>query len=269
MVLSEKTREQEERDFVSLASGSTQEERTCPTHGKYTARLFRVTTNGPWLGGGCSVCAKEKEAQEFSRKAAQAERQRQARIESMIQRSGIPTRFKDRTIDNYEAVDSGEHHAKEVSAWFASTWPERLVAGTSMIFVGSPGTGKTHLAAAIGNHLLRQGVSVLFTTASDAMRQIKSTYDKDASMSEAHAIEIYTSPRLLIIDEVHVQTGSDHERRLMFEIVNRRYENVLPSIIMSNLAFEKLQEFLGDRIVDRLREGGGKLVKFTWKSRRA
>jgi len=264
MVLSEQTRQ-----FLSLAPGSAQEERTCPVHGKYIARLFRVTATGPWLGGECPTCAKEKEAEETSRKAAQTERQRQARIESMIQRSGIPTRFKDRTIENYQATDPGEQHAKEVSAWFADTWPERLAAGTSMIFVGFPGTGKTHLATAIGNQLLRQGVSVLFATVSDAMRQIKSTYDKDASMSEAHAIEIYTSPRLLILDEVHVQTGSDHERRLMFEIVNRRYENVLPSIIMSNLAFEKLQEFLGDRIVDRLREGGGKLVKFTWKSRRA
>ena len=253
----------------AIDPATVEERRTCKVHGEYTARLFRLTAGGPFMGGGCSRCSDEKQALEERRKAAEAERERQARIERAIERSGIPARFKDRTIHNYQVNDPGEDHAKQTASWFVDTWSERMANGTSLIFCGSPGTGKTHLACAIGNQLLQQGTSVLFTTVSDAMRRIKATYDRDASMSEANAIGIFTSPRLLILDEIQVQTGSDHERRLMFEIINRRYENVLPTIVMSNLAFEQLQEFLGDRIVDRLREGGGKLVKFTWKSRRA
>lgn len=252
-----------------FAPSSKDEQRICEHHGEYQARLFRISEAGPWMGGSCPKCAEEKERAEEKRKAAELERARLAKIERLVERAAIPKRFQTRTIENYQVNDPGEEKAKKIATWYLDTWNERLVNGTSLIFCGEPGTGKTHLACAIGNQLLEEGVSVLFTTVSEAMRKIKATYDKGSTMTEAQAIEIFTSPRLLILDEVHVQTGSDHEIRLMFEIINRRYENVLPTILISNLEATALKQFLGDRIVDRLREGRGQLMQFTWKSRRA
>lgn len=75
-------------------------------------------------------------------------------------------------------------------------------------------------------------------------------------------------PDLLILDEVGVQHGSDTEKLILFEIINGRYEAARPTIVISNLDAAGLEQFLGERAFDRLREGGGRLVVFDWESHR-
>jgi len=256
-------------DTGPVAISTMVESRTCKTHGDYAAKLFRFRDDGLWVGGHCPQCLDEQDKADRLRAACAEDRARLQKIERLSEWAKIPRRFQGKTLDSYQTSDAGEDKAKKIAIWYCETWSERLASGTSLIFCGEPGTGKTHLACAIGQRLLATGTSVLFTTAADCMRQIKSTYNRDSVMTETAAISMYTSPDLLILDEVHVQTGSDHEIRLMFELVNRRYERILPTIIISNLEAVALKQFLGDRIVDRLREGRGQLIQFTWSSRRA
>ena len=80
---------------------------------------------------------------------------------------------------------------------------------------------------------------------------------------------IYTQCDLLIIDEVGVQRGSDFEKETFFDVINERYENMRPTIILSNLTIEEIKVFLGERVFDRLRENGGKAFLLDWPSYRA
>ncbi len=75
-------------------------------------------------------------------------------------------------------------------------------------------------------------------------------------------------PDLLILDEVGVQFGSDTEKLILFDVLNERYERRRPTILMTNLTLEEVADFLGDRIIDRLREDGGEFIPFDWESHR-
>ncbi|EJF3060091.1 ATP-binding protein, partial [Escherichia coli] len=73
----------------------------------------------------------------------------------------------------------------------------------------------------------------------------------------------------LIIDEVGVQFGSDAEKLIMFEIINTRYEYMKPTILISNQSKDELSAFIGERVIDRMNDGGGCTLAFTWDSYRS
>jgi DNA replication protein DnaC len=100
-----------------------------------------------------------------------------------------------------------------------------------------------------------------------AVRHIKDTYRKDSIRSESEAIDDLVAPGLLILDEVGVQVGSEHEKMLVFEIINERYQACRSTILISNLNREELTAYLGDRIMDRFNEAGA-VVAFDWASYR-
>lgn len=97
---------------------------------------------------------------------------------------------------------------------------------------------------------------------------VKDTYRRDSDTSESEIIKRLAFPHLLIIDEIGVQYGSDAEKNILFDIINERYESLRPTILISNLNLPKLAEYAGDRVIDRMKEGGGKVLIFDWKSHR-
>lgn len=243
-----------------------EEMRTCEKHGEFNAKIY--TVGGKWLGGHCPVCETEKKQLSDARDKQLAQFESKRKIEEQLKRSMIPKRFQSKTIDSFETNNDGQDKAKRISQWYVNTWTDRLENGTCLLFCGNVGTGKTHLSTAIANAVIGAGYSALFTTIADVMRSIKSTYDKSSDQSERQAISAFTVPDLLIIDEISVSQGSEHEKRLMFEIINKRYEDIKPTIVLTNLSPDGLKENLGERILDRLREGGGKMVLFNWESSR-
>ena len=173
----------------------------------YVAKQFKLTNTGGWLGGHCPTCQAESTQRELEQKRKADEVKAQQRIEQLLQRSGIPRRFQDRTLQGYVVEVEGQAKAHRVAAWFVDTWIERIQAGTCLIFCGMPGTGKTHLATAIANDVIRLGYSAVFCTVGDAIRSIQATYDRDATVTTTQALDALVAPSLLVLDEVQVQTG--------------------------------------------------------------
>lgn len=241
----------------------------CEAHGPYKARVF----DSPWLDGppmvmGCPKCAEERQAEEAKRKAEEAAMERRYRVANLLGSSGIPTRFADRDFAGYVATSPGQRFALNVCRKYAETWASQSEKGGSLVLTGGPGTGKTHLACAIGNAVIREHLAVVsFGTVLTMIRHVKDTYRRDSERSEQQAINDLVRPDLLILDEVGIQTGSDHEKMLIFEVLNARYEEMRPTILLSNLSAEDLEEFIGQRIMDRYRECGV-VVPFDWDSHR-
>jgi len=100
------------------------------------------------------------------------------------------------------------------------------------------------------------------------IRKVKSTWDRNAEMTEEDVIRVYCQKDLLIIDEVGVQFGTDAEKIILFEIINERYAQMLPTILISNLTESELSNYIGERIIDRMKEGQGAVIKFDWDSYR-
>ena len=235
----------------------------CEQHGEFESRnvLGQVWTK-------CPTCSQiQSDRAKAEDEAKDRERKLQA-FQSKIGGSGIPDRFMDRTLENYVAEIPEQQRALKLAKAYAERFDAVAKNGTCMLFCGKPGTGKTHLSAAIAVHLLKQNRTVLFTTIMRAIRRIKDTWSRAARESESEAIAALTSPELLILDEIGVQFGSETEKLLMFEIINTRYEAKRPTILLSNLSAGELREFLTERIWDRLSEHNGQVVTFTWASHR-
>lgn len=186
----------------------------------------------------------------------------------VFNRAAIPPRFSTRTLANFEPQCDKSAKALHTARQYAENFTTALEKGQSMIFVGNVGAGKTHLASGIAHEVLKSGNSALFSTVLSAVRTVKDTYRRDSIKTESQAIMDLVEPDLLVLDEVGVQFGSDTEKLILFEIINGRYEHMRPTILLSNLDIAGLGEYLGERVMDRLREGGGKMIAFDWGSYR-
>lgn len=238
----------------------------CEKHGAYEKKSRSVM--GKVFKTNCPVCSKER-AEENNRIENQINQvNRNDRIKRLLGEAGIPKRFTMRRFDNYSAANGEQEKALAVSRYFAGNFDNFLETGASLMFCGKPGTGKTHLAAAIANSVCEQGRSAVFMSVLKATRMVKDTWKKGAEFSESQIYKGMIDPDLLILDEVGVQFGSEAEKLILFEILNGRYENVKPTIVISNLLPAEITEYLGERVVDRLQEGGGSTVVFGWDSYR-
>lgn len=239
----------------------------CEKHGPYKAKQVAMAMGSPPLTMGCPRCSEERREREELRAAEEARRRKQERIDSLFRRSSIPLRFLDRTLESYKAANDGQRRALRIATRYVESFAESANVGPSMVLAGKPGTGKTHIACGIANALIHMGKPVLFMTVLQALRHIKETYRKDSTRTEEKAMAELLEPDLLILDEVGAQLGSEHEKMLMFEIINERYQNCRSTILISNLTGDELTDFMGDRVMDRFRENGA-VVAFDWASHR-
>jgi len=234
----------------------------CDAHGPYES------TN--WLRSiwsGCPACDAEAKAK---REAAAELKRREARERAWQQQvgaAGIPERFQNRTLKNFVAETPDQAYALDFASRYADSFDQALKTGRSAVFLGKPGTGKTHLAVGIGLRIMhRDHRTVLFTTTMRAIRRVKDTWTRGNDESETQAIAALVFPDLLILDEVGVQFGSETEKLILFDVLNERYEKRKPTLLLSNLDLNGVRAYLGERVFDRLREDAGELVAFGWDS---
>jgi DNA replication protein DnaC len=237
----------------------------CGDHGDYLqhSRLIEVPGRETrYKHSGCPDCLRD-------RLAGVEQGLRDAHTDELIERAGIARRFERCELDNYDSVNEGATANREACRRYADTWPERLASGTGMAMIGSCGTGKNHLAIGLTKKIIRDHqASVLITDVIRISRAMKSTWRANAERTEDEILDYFISPDLLIIDEVGSQTGSLSELSILQEVVNARYESVLPTILISNLNIEQLRAGVGDRIVDRVTDGGRNRLVFNWESYR-
>lgn len=239
----------------------------CEKHGEYeeNGTEYECPVDGTlkvmWRGC-CPECRKEAAAREEERKAAEARFELQQRIRA----SGIPSRFLGCRLDSYVADNPGQKHALNIATDYVANFGEHVYSGRNLLFTGKPGCGKTHLAVAIGMALMEMGGSVRYTAASDMVRRFTDTWGRRDGPSETKVLNDLTGADLLILDEAGAQSGSDVELRTIFNVIDGRYRENLPTLVVSNLSINKLTPYVGERVIDRLRDNGSQLVAFDWES---
>jgi DNA replication protein DnaC len=250
----------------------------CPKHGEFRAEHCRfLNTSDYWSG--CPVCLEESRRE---RQLEQWKSEVAERIRSLIDKIGIPLRFQSKNLDNFEVGTEEQRRALAVARDYVSNFAEHLKAGRCLIFLGGVGCGKTHLALGIARAIVEAspvpefdpsthrtfGRNVRYSTVQDVIRALRETWDRNSKTSEREILDRFCSPTLLILDEVGIQFGSEIEKNQLFEVINTRYNAQRPTVIISNLDLRGVTAYLGERVVDRLRENGGKVVIFDWESHR-
>lgn len=115
----------------------------------------------------------------------------------------------------------------------------------NIAFIGPPGTGKTHLAIALGIKAIAQGYNVLFTTVNQMLEEL---YMSRADNSFNSKIKKYISPDLLILDELGLKKLTQNNVDDFYEIIARRYENG-SIIITSNKVFDEWGRIFYDPVL--------------------
>lgn len=249
-------------------SGELIQTATCEHHGEFEQRVTKIM--GREFKGICPACHTEAKEKEEKRERELKEWEARRRIEAKLGAAMIPLRFADRTFESYKAATPQQQKALDTCMDYAANFEAHAKAGRCLLMFGKPGTGKTHLAASIANDVNGfTGKTAVYRTVGGILQSLKATYSSGSAHTEKQIMDGLTTPDLLIIDEIGATKPTDFELATLFAIVNARYEQILPTAIVSNLMPAELAGAMGERCVDRLREGGAIALVFDWESARS
>lgn len=115
----------------------------------------------------------------------------------------------------------------------------------NIVFIGNPGTGKTHLSIAVGIRALSKGHKILFTSTSEMLQTLNQA---KADNSFYQKVTYYLTPELLILDELGFKKLPNYSADDFFEIISKRYEKG-SLIITTNKTFEQWGDIFADNIL--------------------
>lgn len=254
---------------VAGSMGARIQPANCKIHGDFDQKITVIL--GREFKGQCPDCEQAAKAERLADEQAKESVLARLHLATKLGSALIPKRFADKTFDGYTATTDEQSKALRICKRYAEKFAEIEPTGRCLILLGKPGTGKTHLAVSIAGEIMRKShATAVYRTLGAILQSIRATYDRRVEQSEGDILENLIQPSLLVIDEIGVskEKPSDFELTTLFAIINGRYEELRPTVIVSNLDISQLPQAIGERCMDRLREGGGVVVPFEWESAR-
>ena len=201
------------------------------------------------LPGTC-ICVKERLVQEELHRR-NAERVR--KIERLFSLAQLGPRFQEATFESWLPRQGTEQGYKAAKA-LADEWDFNGRTGDSLMLIGPVGTGKSHLAAAIVNALIPQGVAAIFQPVPELFQRLNATYGRESRETEAQLLSALQEADLLVLDDVGAEKPSAANETRLYQIVDARYRGKKPMALTSNLDVNQLRTQVGERTIDRLIE---------------
>jgi len=161
---------------------------------------------------------------------------------SLSQLSGLEERtFEsfDKSVDGVEAAfATARAFADEPDGW--------------LVMTGRVGSGKTHLAVAIANAHLEMGTqTVMFTVVPDLLDHLRATFDPSRGIDYDDRFSLFRNAFLLVLDDLGTENTTPWAKEKLFQIINHRYNERLPTVITTNRPFAEIDERIVSRMLDR------------------
>ena len=232
-------------------------------------RLWKLEKPG-WITIPCRNCWRMEEAERI---AEEQKKKEIKRLNKLIDDSMLKKRFREKTFENYQLEDdANQKKAFHICKKFADELigDEKIEQGKNLVLIGSVGTGKSHLASAVCNAVMRdKGIDCLHVKLPTLFRKIKATFDRrNNGATQDEIVNSLINVKLLVLDEVGRSLDTRWENMILFDILSSRYDECKSTILISNLNFDQLSAVLGESIVDRLYENDSTIVVFDWRSYR-
>jgi DNA replication protein DnaC len=189
------------------------------------------------------------------------------RAETRIQRSTRSARFP--FLKTIEEFDFQFQTSIKRSMLGRFLGPELVEEGRSLVLLGQPGRGKTHLAIAVAYKAIQNGYDARFVTAAQLLNEMH-VAGREGRLEDA--VAAFVAPDVLVIDELGYLAYAEDAANCLFQVVDRRYLKSKPIVITSNKEPSAWGQVLhdpdlADAIVDRLEERG-EVVRLRGKSYR-
>lgn len=172
-------------------------------------------------------------------------------VRELFSISNIGDKYLNASFENFE-VRPGSENAYKIAKHYAEHFEE--YGPESIMIWGEPGNGKTHLAAAVHNHLTKQGKVVVFISMPELLNKIKATFNSSNKETEVQILKALNVCDLLIIDDLGAEKTSDWVQEKVFTIIDGRYRHQKPILATSNIRPADLIDKIGKRAYDRILE---------------
>jgi DNA replication protein DnaC len=194
------------------------------------------------------ACVQEKLRIQRLLKAGITSELEECRFEGFVQEYYAKhLRYPDKSITYYQ----GARQALQAAEGFVQDFKKNPYT-SGLMFVGSVGSGKTFLAAAICNALLAMGNKVFFVVVPDFLNELRAGYRRSEDSDNHLLMERVRDTPLLVLDDLGSHNYTDWTRNTLYSLLNYRTNHKLPIIITTNLSLGELDDFLGERTTSRI-----------------
>ncbi len=171
--------------------------------------------------------------------------EKQKILDEAFRNSCLSPHFRQRTFSNFVPTP-GTQRAYEVALEYR---PEK----GGLLFFGSCGVGKTHLAAAVAHRYLGQR-AVLFISCPEFLLELREEIQSVKKEKQRFLFSLARNAQILVFDDIGAEKSSEWVQETLFVLINHRYEQMLPTIFTTNYTLDELDLRLGKRITSRLVE---------------
>lgn len=168
--------------------------------------------------------------------------------------------------NRFEIDDTPESYPGRLTRRYVDQWQAMSQKGKGLLFLGSPGTGKTFYSCCVANALIDKGIFAFVTNVTEVTRTFKADDDRQKLLS-------YTSnAALMVLDDLGAERSTEYAIEQLYSIVDQRYRSGKPLIVTTNLTLNQLgktSELSKQRIYDRILEMCTVRYEFTNENRRS
>jgi DNA replication protein DnaC len=163
------------------------------------------------------------------------------RVDRLLQQARIPRRYEHCAFEDFAIRKDKETGQENLTLRWARDQAEKFVeeypVDFGLLFVGTTGVGKTHLAVAVLRELmLRKGTECLFYDFRDLLKEIRESYNPVSQTSELRVLQPVLDVEVLLLDELVTANPSDWVKETLAHIINSRYNRKQVTLITTTLS---------------------------------